>query len=275
MKGFRRTHFAVLRLLVAACVSFFAIAGQNALAERVEDLPQPTGYVSDLAHVLSPETVVRLERLCAQMDTSAANAQIHVVTIQTLDGVEASDFANRLEEKWKVGRKGSDRGILMLFAIQDHKRWIETGYGLEGILPDGKVGDIGREMVPYLKAGDYDSGITLGVHEIASVIAADAKVTLSEDEGSLPARRPASSGRGSGNIRLIFYLLFFGVFILIRILSHFGILPRSWGRGGIWINPGGGGFGGGGFGGGGDSGGGSDFGMGGGSSGGGGAGGDW
>lgn len=177
---------------------------------------------------------------------------------------------------WKRSGRLAERGrtvILLLFAIQDHKRWIETGYGLEGILPDGKVGDIGREMVPYLKAGDYDSGISLGVHEIASVIAADAKVTLSEDEGRLPARRPASRAISSGNIRLIFYLIFFGVFILIRILSRLGILPRSWGRGGVWI--GGGGFGGGGFGGGGDSGGGSDFGMGGGSSGGGGAGGDW
>jgi uncharacterized protein len=103
MIGFRRAHIAVLSLLVVAFVCF------SARAERVEDLPQPTGYVSDLAHVLSPDTVARLERLCAQMDTSAANAQIHVVTIQTLDGVEASDFANRLEEKWKVGRKGSDR----------------------------------------------------------------------------------------------------------------------------------------------------------------------
>jgi uncharacterized protein len=274
MKGFPRAHSAVSRLLLAA---LFAVPAIAALAERVEDLPKPTGYVSDLAHVLSPETVARLERLCAQMDTSAANAQIHVVTIQTLEGDEASDFANRLEEKWKVGRKGSDRGVLMLFAIQDHKRWIEIGYGLEGILPDGKVGDIGREMVPYLKAGDYDGGITEGVHAIASVIADDAKVTLSDDDARLPAQHPVSIHVTSGSARLIFYLIFFGIFVLVRLLSRLGVLPRSWGHRGVWISGGGYG-GGGGFGGGfggGDSGGGSDFGMGGGSSGGGGAGGSW
>ncbi|MGA3081633.1 MAG: TPM domain-containing protein [Terracidiphilus sp.] len=273
MTGFRRAHSAVFRLLLAA---LFVVPAVAALPERVEDLPTPTGYVSDLAHVLSPDAVARLERLCAQMDTSAANAQIHVVTIQTLDGDEASDFAGRLEEKWKVGRKGSDRGILMLFAIQDHQRWIEVGYGLEGILPDGKIGDIGREMVPFLKAGDYDGGITTGVQEIANVIAADAKVTLSEEDARLPAQPAVSTHVGAGNARLIFYLVFFGIFILVRILSRVGVLPRSWGRGGVWINTGGGWGGGGGFGGGGgDSGGGSDFGMGGGSSGGGGAGGSW
>ena len=102
MKGFPRARLAVFRLLLAVLVCVPAIA---ALAERVEDLPKPTGYVSDLAHVLSADTVARLERLCAQMDTSAANAQIHVVTIRTLEGDEASDFANRLEEKWKVAER--------------------------------------------------------------------------------------------------------------------------------------------------------------------------
>ena len=56
------------------------------------------------------------------------------------------------------------------------------GYGLEGILPDGKVGDIGREMVPDLRANDFDGAVSLAVGEVAQVIAADAKVTLTDDE---------------------------------------------------------------------------------------------
>ena len=62
------------------------------------------------------------------------------------------DYANQLEDKWKMGKKGSDKGALVLLAVDDHKYRIDVGYGLEGILNDAKVGDIGRAMVPYLRA---------------------------------------------------------------------------------------------------------------------------
>ena len=140
-------------LLLSLTVVFSAL---SAVAERVEDLPKPTDWVADFAHVLSPETVQRLDALCGQLSHSKTNAQIQIVTVKTLDGDDTADFANRLEERWKIGKKGSDRGILMLLAVQDRKRWIEVGYGLEGILPDAKVGDIGRSMVPALQARDYD-----------------------------------------------------------------------------------------------------------------------
>ena len=64
--------------------------------------------------------------------------------------------------------------MLVLLAVDDHKYRIDVGYGLEGILNDGKVGDIGREMVPYLRASDYDGAVTLAVGQVAQVIAADA-----------------------------------------------------------------------------------------------------
>src|ERR1035437_3969418 len=171
MRGSCRTHKFPVWLLLAAFVGFFAA---SACAERVEDLPKPTDYVSDFAHVLSPEAIARLDRFCAQLDHSQANAQIAVVTIRTLDGADPAEFANALEDKWKMGRKGSDRGVLVFLAVDDHQRRIEVGYGLEGILPDGKLGDIGREMVPQLRANDFDGAITLAVGEVAQVIAADA-----------------------------------------------------------------------------------------------------
>jgi uncharacterized protein len=271
MKGFRRAYSAVFPLLVAACVSVFAV---TTLAERVEDLPQPTDYVSDFAHVLSPGAIARLDTLCAQLDHSNANAQVAVVTIHTLDGVDPAEFANALEDKWKMGRKGSDRGVLVFLAVDDHKRRIEVGYGLEGILPDGKLGDIGREMVPDLRANDFDGAVTLAVGEIAQVIAADANVTLSEDEEAAPVHHRSSTHGSSGMAKLIVYLLFFGVFGFVRLLSHIGVLPRKWSHRGFFgggYYGGGGGFSGGGFGGGG----GGFGGFGGGSFGGGGAGGSW
>jgi uncharacterized protein len=276
MKVYRRIPSALFPLLVAACAAVFGLAVQTAQAERVEDLPQPTDYVSDFAHVLSPEAIAHLDSLCTQLDHSSANAQIAVVTIHTLDGDDAADFATRLFSKMKLGQKGSDRGVLVFLAVDDRKRQIIVGYGLEGILPDGKVGDIGREMVPDLRANDFDGAVTLAVDEVAQVIAADANVTLSEDERTAPVHHRSSTHITSGIVKLIFYLLFFGIFSFVRLLSHIGVLPRRWSHRGFLgggYYGGGGGFGGGGFGGGG--GGGGFGGFGGGDTGGGGAGGSW
>jgi uncharacterized protein len=173
-----------------------------------------------------------------------------------------------------MGKKGLGRDILVFLAVDDHKRRIDVGYDLEGILPDGKVGDIGREMVPDLRANDFDGAVTLAVGEVAQVIAADANVTLSEDEETAPVQRRGSTHVTTSIVKLIVFFLFFGVFGLVRLLSFIGILPRSLGHRGVWI--GGGGFGGGGFGGGGGGGGGfGGFGGSGGGFGGGGAGGSW
>jgi len=272
MIGFRRAHFSVFPLLLAACFSVFAIP---ALAERVEDLPQPTDYVSDFAHVLSPQAIAHLDSLCAQLDHSQANAQVAVVTVRTLDGVDAAEFANALEDKWKMGRKGSDRGLLVFLAVNDHKYRIEPGYGLEGILPDGKVGDIGRGMIPDLRAGDYDGAVTGAVGQVAQVIAADARVILTGDE-PVAVRRHTRQDPALGKVILfLFMLVFFGGFHLLRFLFGFGLLGsrrRGWMGGGPWISGGGFGGGGGGFSGGG---GGGFGGFGGGGFGGGGAGGSW
>ncbi len=106
-----------------------------------------------------------------------------------LDGEPIENFATALEDKWKVGKKGTDRGLLLILATDDRKYRIEVGYGLEGILPDGRVGDIGRQMVPYLRQNDYDGAVTMAVRQIAGVIAADAGVTL--NTGLRPGYAPA------------------------------------------------------------------------------------
>jgi uncharacterized protein len=274
MKGYCCAISRVLWVLLGAWLGVSATA---ALAERVEDLPQPTDYVSDFAHVLSADTVARLDRLCAQLDHSQANAQLAIVTVPTMDGDDAADYANRLEDKWKMGNKGLNRYVLLLLAVNDHKYRIEVGYGLEGILPDAKAGDIGRDMVPDLRAGDNDGAVTLAVGEVARVIAADAKVTLTDDEPAPVVQEPVRHSHSAGVVKLIFILILlvvFGGFNLLRFLFAFGLFGGGWGRGPFI---GGGGFGGGGFGGGGGGGGGGfgGFGGGGGGFGGGGAGGSW
>jgi len=266
-------------------VMLLVAPGRGLPGESVAGLPAPTGYVNDFAGVLSPDTKQSLEELCTEVDQKA-HAQIAVVTVEKLEadpvkGMKAGDelpapsveeFAVKLEEKWKVGAKGTDRGLLMIFVMNPlpaHGR-IEVGYGLEGILPDGKVGDIGREMKPVLRDGDLNQGISLGVQEIARVIASDAGVTLAGLEGSeAPAReRYYSQPQPQMQVNPIAALIF-GVILLVVIgtlirTGHIGLLFF------LLFNLMGGG-GGGGFGGGGDNEGGGGGGFGGGGSGGGGA----
>ncbi|MGB6743951.1 MAG: TPM domain-containing protein, partial [Terracidiphilus sp.] len=207
--------------MLAAFLAFFPLALH---AERIEDLPQPTDYVSDNAHVLSPEAIAHIDSICAQLDHSKANAQIAVVTIHTLEGDDPSDYATRLFEKMKVGSKVTDRGVLILLAVDDHKRWIETGYGVEGVLNDAKVGDIGRAMVPDLRANDFDGAVTLAVGQVAQDIAADAQVTLNDDEPIEEQGRPVHQQGGAlaKLILLVIVMVFFGGFSLLRMLFGFG-----------------------------------------------------
>jgi uncharacterized protein len=195
--------------------------------ESVSTLPAPTGYVNDFAGVLSPSTKQGVEDLCTQVDRQA-HAQIAIVTVKTIDGDQSiEEFATALEDKWKVGAKGTDRGVLMLLVMTPRRGRIEVGYGLEGILNDAKVGDIGRSMVPAAKQGDYDTAVRLGVSQIAQIIATDAGVTLTRPLQQARRQQPAAVhlspfqlliGGGaillilfflvkSGNTGLIFFLL--------------------------------------------------------------------
>jgi uncharacterized protein len=255
-----------IRAIIAAV--FLVIAAPLLRAERVQDLPQPTNYVSDLAGVLSPQTIQGLNALCRQVDLQA-HAQIAVVTVKSLDGEPIEDFTTALEDKWKVGAKGTDRGVILLFAIQDRKRRIETGYGLEGILPDSKVGVIGRSIVPELQAGNYNAAISSAVVQVAQTIAADAGVDLQAAPRRGPPQRQVKQ-ISLGEL-LIGGAVLLVVFFLLARFAPSGTIGFLLG---MFLGGGGGGGGGWGGGGGGDGGGGFG-GFGGGSSGGGGASGDW
>ncbi len=268
----RATLLACLLVLLAA----------TAAAEQLNKM-KAEGYVNDFAQVLNGRTSSDIYQLCSLIDEKAG-AQIAVVTIHTLEGMEASDFANRLFAKWGVGHK-DNRGVLILLAVDDHKYWVEVGYGLEPILPDGKVGGFGREMVPFLKQGDYNSGVLLLTQRIADVIAKDRGITL---PSQTPVKAPARAPRAKSDNDLLFFIIVLVVIFLsaiiavLRAIYRFVVFlitgkrppkTRGWfgaAPGGFWMGTGGGGWSSGGFGGGGGFGG-----FGGGMSGGGGAGGSW
>jgi uncharacterized protein len=246
-------------------------------AQKPQDL-KPQGYVNDFANVLSASAKQKLTALCSEVDAKAG-AQIAVVTVSSLNGEEVEQYTLDLAMQWGVGPKDKSRGVMILFAPNEHKYRFEVGYGLEGILPDGKVGGFGREVVPLLRQNDYDGAILLVTQRVASVIAADKGVTLDSLSGVPPPRAESdnnSSGSGislHGIIIAIVVLVFLGR-LFLPLLFAAGSYRRR-GGGGWWIGPtmGGGSWGGGGFGG--SSGGGGFGGFGGGSFGGGGASGSW
>jgi uncharacterized protein len=270
MNRARWLSLSLLLLLVTAWPAF---------AEKVATMPAPSGYVDDYAGVISAAAKTELESICNEVHNKT-RAQIFLVTVKSTDGEEVQTFANELFAKWKIGEKKTDRGVLLLFAVNDRKRWIEVGYGLEGILNDAKVGDIGREMVPDLRAGRYDAATRIGVLEVAQIVAADAGVTLDESlDHSALNKQPASSEtrasphvatiHGSPWLLLLVVPLFLGPIVAFFVLFHFA---RKRGATGTGWTSGSSDSGSGSFSGGSDD----SFGGGdGGSSGGGGAGGDW
>jgi uncharacterized protein len=223
---------------------------------------RPTDYVNDFAHVLDQNTIAHLDNIAQQIDQKA-HAQIAVVTIPTLNGSDIEDYAADLYKQWGIGSKSTNKGVLILVVTQDHRYRTEVGYGLEPILPDGKVGGFGREAVPLLRQNDFNGAISLMTSRVADVIAQDAGVQLTGAPEEAPYERRQRNPPSGLSVITIIVIILIVLFVppLRRLL--FWML--------IFGGRGGGGWGGGGFGGGG----GGFGGFGGGSSGGGGASGGW
>jgi uncharacterized protein len=252
------------------------LAAVPAPAENPKDI-HPSGYVTDLASVIAPETKVRLEALGREVEEKTG-AQIAVVTVYSLEGESVENFAVDLYKQLGVGSKGDNRGVLLLVAPDEHKYRIEVGYGLEPVINDARAGDAGRAMVPLLRERNYSAAIETAMWMLAKYIADDRGVTLS---GQPPAR-PHRQQHHSSPIGLWAILFLIWIIFSIARAGQRAASGRRGGGGGWWIGPmmggmGGGWRGGGGFGGssGGYSGGGGFGGFGGGSSGGGGASGSW
>jgi uncharacterized protein len=268
-----------------AVLIFLVVSFNCARAEKIPDI-RAQGYVTDLAGVIDPATKAKIETLCAEVQQKT-DAQIAVVTVRSLEGETKEDYATDLYKHLGIGSKKENRGVLLLIAPTERQYRIEVGYGLEPVINDARAGDIGRDMVPSLRSGDYSAAALMGATGLAQFIAADKGVTLN----GVPARRQPAKSPWPWWLKL---LAFIGVLWFIRTVAQSarrgggggpgsGLRSGGFGPGMIFMPPIGGGWGGGGFGGssGGFSGGGGGGGFGGfggfggGLSGGGGAGGSW
>lgn len=220
---------------------------------------KPSGYVVDLAGIIDNATESKLTSFLSELEQKTT-AQLVILTIKSLEGASLEEFSIEIaHNKWKLGQKDKDNGVLFLIAMAEKKYRVEVGYGLEGILPDSRVGSIGRDfLVPFFKNGEFSKGVYTATLVMANDIASDAGVTISgmPSVQNVPNRKPPSlASKIISFIVIIILLIFFiknpKLFMLFLLFSAMGGRGGSWsgGRGGF------GGGGGGGFGGGGSSGG--------------------
>jgi len=168
-------------------------------AESIDDIPNPRTrdgtWVTDTAGILKPETVQQLNELASQLERDTS-AELAVVVIRSLDGSSVEDLATRLFERWGIGKKDKDNGILFLWATGERRVRIEVGYGLEGMLPDGKVGAIlDQYVIPSFKTEAWDAGVLEGVKAVAGIVRQQPVSLLSPGSESYDTGSSGSLGR--------------------------------------------------------------------------------
>ena len=215
-----------------------------------EKYPAPQGAVNDFANVIDAENATKMDALAREVLEKTGTAIVVAIVPSIGENVDYKLYANGLYKAWGIGIK-DDKGVLIFLTVKERKVRIETGYGVEGILPDGLVGEIrDKYVVPFLKEGNYGKGLYNAMYACSAYIAKDANVQLS---GSPAPYRPHNRAQQKGVN--IFGLIFFFIAAVLLLGTRKGremlpwilLLFLSGGRGG-----GGGGFGGGfgGFGGG-------------------------
>lgn len=221
--------------------------------------PDYTGYVNDFAHVLSADFAARLNTKLSNFNKKTTN-QLTVVTVDTTQPETIEEYSIHLAEKWKVGQKGKDNGVIMLFALRDHRMRIEVGRGLEGELTDLQSKQIQSALiVPEFKKGNYELGVTKGVNAVIGTITHDASYAASLSTDRVGQTSPTASG-GIASFIVLFVIIAFVIFIVaispFTPLGGIGLwgLSMFWGESGKGDGDGGSDkFGGGTFSGGGSS----------------------
>ncbi len=251
---------------------FFLLLIFIALGAFADDVPGYSGYVNDYAILITEKDKASMESVAKEVEEKTG-AQIAVLTVKSMSPYTSIDeFGMAVAEKWKVGEKDKDTGIIIILAMEERKVRIEVGYGLEGIINDAKADRIiDNTMMPYFRGGDFSAGLRRGVFKIADIIGTELNVELDEQikmqDNTFTERL----------CMLIFFIIFVSIFLMmIRRMknakrtgrryygSSFGAMYPGYGhgrgsfggfssRGCGGFGGGFGGFGGGGFGGGGAS----------------------
>jgi uncharacterized protein len=202
------------RIAKSIIILFLATALTTAIQAEI-DLPKPEHYVEDYANVINASDERSLNGILQELEQKTG-AQYIVLTILTTGGLPIEQFALAHAEKWKLGQRDTDNGMLFVLAKNDRKWRFEVGYGLEGFVTDQYCGRVGREvLVPYLRQGNFSEGIYKANLTIVQKIASESGIALT----GMPKLAPISTKRR--NVKnslpccsllplLIFFFLIFG-----------------------------------------------------------------
>ena len=226
------TAILICALFLGVCLPCFA---------QEINYPSSKGYVNDYAGILSAQTAQEIDSICRQVE-SKTTAQIALVIVNTTKPLEIEQYAVELFQRWGIGQKEKDNGLLLLVAINDRAVRIETGYGLEGAIPDAIASYIiSQTIIPEFRQDQHEKGLLLAVLSIADLIAKEYNVSLDLDE-RLSAVRPAEENKASPLAMLIYVILFILIFGMRSGLLFFFLLgPTGRRRGGYWYGSGAGG----------------------------------
>ncbi len=176
LKRLRRFFTALTALLL----------GVSCLAAAPE-YPSPSGAVNDFAWTLQEGERQELEALAGRIE-SETGAEIGVAIIPSLEGADLEGYANELFNRWGIGKKEKNNGILILVAMAEHKIRIEVGYGLEGSVTDGRAGAVIRQiMQPAFRKGEYGPGLKAALEELGRIIRGESTGPVETKSGTQKA----------------------------------------------------------------------------------------
>jgi uncharacterized membrane protein YgcG len=168
-----------------------------------EPFPAPQGGVNDFAGVLDPSATAQLNALTAEVE-QRTTAEVAVVVVHTTAPMTPKEYATALFNQWGVGKRGTDNGVMVLLAIRDRRVEIETGYGIEGLLPDGRVGEIIRTaMLPAFAGDRWGEGLVAGTQQVAQRLL----------EHMDPRQPPVGQRYGTVAARDVVYWIGWGYFV--------------------------------------------------------------
>lgn len=242
------TYFFVLTTLFMGQNK--VLAQSTTYDEAIPELPSTPRLVNDLADMLQPDEEGRLEKKLLKFEKESSN-EVTIITVDTLGGLDISEFAIQLGRKWNIGKAERKNGVIILVSAKDRKINISPGYGLSGVLPDAICARIIRNQItPNFRSGNVYQGFDE---------ATDAIIAASKGEFSAYEKNKGMSPSILMLIMFGFFIFIFIFFFAIRNRKQIYVSRRgykyddnSWGGG--WLGGLGGGFGsgmGGGFGGGG------------------------
>ncbi|MDD2629967.1 MAG: TPM domain-containing protein [Limnochordia bacterium] len=174
------------RLVSLVLVVLLLMVGSSMAA-----FPKPMGYVNDFINVIDPVSYKEMETIAKNLKESQG-IEIAVVTVASTDGMTAKEYAVELFSQWGIGGSSYDTGLLMLLVIGEEdgrvqrEIQVEVGYGLEGDLPDGKVGAIlDNYVLPHFSEGQYGKGLLEGMKAYAGELTGESYVVDTEENDAI------------------------------------------------------------------------------------------